>query len=54
MYFFMKNIQSEISREVLDLAGQQLKVAAKELLTTFRGKVRYLVKESLEHIMNIL
>ena len=51
---FMKNLQSEILREVLDLAVQQLKVVAKELLTTFRGKVYYLVKASLRYIMKIL
>jgi len=51
---FMKNIQSEISREVLDMAVQQLKVVAKELLTSFRGKVHYVVRESMEHIMNVL
>merc|ERR1711887_372340 len=51
---FMKNIQSEMSREVLDLALQQLKVAAKELLTDFRGKVLYVVKESLDQIKNVI
>ena len=51
---FIKNIQSEMSREVLDLALQQLKVAAKELLTIFRGKVLQVVKESLDQIKNVL
>jgi len=50
----MKNIQSEISREDLDSSLQQLKVAAKELLTEFRGKVLYVVKESLDQIKNVL
>jgi len=51
---FMKNIQSESSREVFDLAVQQLKVTVKELLTKFRGKLRYVGQASLEYLMNIL
>jgi len=51
---FMKNIQSEISREVFDLSVKQLKVTAKELLTKFRGQLRYVGQATLEYIMNIL